>query len=104
MNVDKRVEKFKTKVLEKFFLEDYELEILNVTLMNLKNFYIASEQLKKDGITLTNKNGMTRKHPAFEIVKISWANFLSGLRTLKLQDALNDKQSKKVGRPLAGRV
>lgn len=104
MNIEKKVEKFRKKVLRTFTFEKYELQILDATLISLRQFYIASGQLENEGITTISKNGMQRKHPACEVQKVAWANFLSGIKTLKLQEMLTAENKRRPGRPLEGRI
>lgn len=100
--MDNRVKRFKKKLYEIFELENMEKEIIKVVLCELENYYIAQDLLKKEGQIVKSKNGYIRKNPAIEISKISYNNFINGIKNLGLFKNLQQENLKpnKVGRPL----
>ncbi|MFW9972291.1 MAG: P27 family phage terminase small subunit [Candidatus Odinarchaeota archaeon] len=103
--INKKVMKFKKNIEKLMFFEDYEREILRASCESLKLYYSACFTLKKEGQIVKTKNGIIRKHPAVEIVKTNWANFLAGLRQLRIsqtQVLINREQPQKPGRKLKG--
>jgi phage terminase small subunit len=87
---------FKTLHAEWTFPDDEERVVMGCC-ENLNTFWLASDQLEKDGLTFTTENGLIRKHPGTEIQKNAWAAFLAGCRLLGICKQSDDK--KQVGRP-----
>lgn len=98
--MDKRVKKFKRQLYAIFELEKMEREIVKVVLCELEQYYFAQDLLKQDGQIVKSKTGFIRKHPAIEISKISYNNFISGIKNLGLFKNLQQDLKSKVGRPL----
>lgn len=102
--INKKVKRFKNELLSTFEFQEFELFILDSILEALKQYHIAMETLKLEGITIASKSnnskGLTRQNPCNNIAKNNWDMFLKGIKLLKLDDILEDKPAKKIGRPL----
>jgi phage terminase small subunit len=101
--MDIRTRKFKKSLKKLFSFEDCEKEILFATLLHLDQYYNAMDILSRDGLTIVSQNDFKRSHPAISISKVSWENFLKGLKVLKIAEQLQDKNKlkpTKIGRPL----
>jgi phage terminase small subunit len=56
------------------------------TCENLDRFYVADEEIKRNGITFTTSGGQIRRNPACLIAKDSWAAFITGMKALGLYE------------------
>ena len=74
------------------------LRILRVSLEAFDRAQAAREQIEKDGMTLTGRDGQIKNHPLLTVERDARAAFLAGLKALHL----DFEPIKQVGRP-AGR-
>ena len=78
-----KAESFKRQVLHEYDFSKAELAFLDGIIQALSQFWTASDVLRKEGLTVT-AGTMVRKHPALEVSKISWAQFVTGCKHLGL--------------------
>ena len=73
---------FNKQIRHEYKFSPDELSVLDGITDNLSNYWKASEQLNREGLTIGGDGQIARKHPACEISKISWGQFLAGCRLL----------------------
>ena len=84
MLIHKKAKQFHKKCTEEFQFNSEELEILSAVIDQLSMYWIASDQLSKDGLTTHQDGGIVRQHPAVAITKNCWQGFLAGCRLLQI--------------------
>lgn len=78
-----KADKFRRQCLAEYDLSDSELVFFDGVVQALSNYWRAADVLNKEGLTIT-AGAMVRKHPALEVSKIAWAQFVTGCRHLGL--------------------
>ena len=73
---------FYDETMQDYQFDEHELAILRGACQSLSNFWDAQELLTKDGLVLAENGKMTRKNPACEVQKYSWAMFLQSCKHL----------------------
>jgi hypothetical protein len=81
MKPHKMADKFRRQALAEYVFNDTELTFFDAVVRALHNYWTASDILSKEGLTVT-AGTMVRKHPALEVSKIAWAQFISGCKHL----------------------
>ncbi|MCK9229248.1 MAG: P27 family phage terminase small subunit [Syntrophales bacterium] len=81
MKIHKRAEQFRRQALAEYIFNDAELSFFDGVVQALSNYWRAADILKREGITVTG-GSMVRKHPAFEVSKIAWSQFIGGCKHL----------------------
>jgi len=95
------VKNFYHRVLRKYDLAAHEVEIVRGCCDQLHRYQQCKRTLDKEGLTFQTASGQIKKHPLCEIERQSWAGFLSGVRTLSIDDAIDETEVKpKRGRPI----
>lgn len=81
----KNARAFHGKILDEYTLTEGDKLFLEGVINALSTYWHASDQLAVEGYTVGGEEGgMLRKHPAVEVAKISWAQFISGAKLLGL--------------------
>ena len=93
----KETRDFWKRVTKVYDFQAEAIDILYGACENLELFYLATEEVRRDGVTFKAPSGQIRVHPAAAVAKAAWAGYLSGVRALKLED---DLPKPKIGRPL----
>ena len=70
---------------------DDNIESVQVLCQNWSDFRKAAAQLKKDGLVVVTSTGNYRKHPAFDIAKVSQESFTRLSKLLGLYDEVSDE-------------
>ncbi len=78
----KNAQNFHKEIVKEYQFSADEAEVLAAAIESLSNYWHASDLLRSDGLVVKTEAGMIRKHPAAEISKNSWAQFLAGCRHL----------------------
>ena len=89
--------KFWREVTTNFELEDHHLKLLEQAAWCLARIDAAKELINKDGLTVANRHGEQRPHPAIEIELSNKRTFKMLLRELSLDLAPEDEG---YGRPI----
>lgn len=89
---------FKTVLENVTSAKTFEVEILIHCCSCLDQFLIAKKEIRKNGMTITSKNGYIRINPIINVQKIAFQQFLQGIKLLGISSTI----AKKVGRPLSG--
>ena len=83
MKIHAKADEFRRQVLAEYVFNDAELTFFDAVVRALNNYWAASDILSKEGLTVT-AGSMVRKHPALEVSKIAWGQFVTGCRHLGL--------------------
>ena len=67
------------------------IESVQALCQNWSDFRKAAAQLKKDGLVVVTSTGNYRKHPAFDIAKVSLEGFTRLSKLLGLYDAVSEE-------------
>ena len=81
MKIHKRADQFRRQVLREYVFSDSELFFFDAVVSALGNYWSACDILQREGLTVT-AGSMTRKHPALEVSKIAWSQFVGGCKHL----------------------
>lgn len=92
--------RFFKQIVAEYEFSDDEQRVVVGTAQHLSTYWQAVAKIEVEGLTIQGQNGLTRKHPASEIAKNSWAAFLAGCRLLGVCQPHEEKRP--VGRPGSG--
>jgi phage terminase small subunit len=91
MNIHKRADQFKRQVLHEYDFSKAELAFLDGIIQALNHYWTAADALQKEGLTIT-AGAMVRKHPALEVSKIAWGQFIGGCKHLGICTPAQDEK------------
>jgi P27 family predicted phage terminase small subunit len=91
----REVQNFYDDIIKNFELEADSLKVFQVACHSLDRYLESKEKLDSEGITYMTSTGILKKNPAFEVEKVSKAQFLQAMRML----GISDVEPNRPGRP-----
>jgi len=85
IHLSAEAKKWWRKVTSKWEIDESAFLLLEVSLEALDEMRVAQKTLKKEGAIIRGKNGVMKKSPALEFLKLSRSHFLQSWRMLGLQ-------------------
>ncbi len=101
MKLSRDSAKLKKRILSLWILTESQLEVLDAALSARDLWRAAEETVERDGLTVAGDRGGLKAHPLLPVIRDARAQFLTGLKLLKLHLDDDDEPVRGPGAPTA---